>query len=109
MQEFLQQIAMVTESHYQDDSLKATNLHHKLRMSRSTLHYKLKKHTGLSTAGYLVKFRIKKAIPILVGTSESIKVIAFQVGFKDPNYFSRVFKQETGVAPRQYRINQQNG
>ncbi|MBK8500714.1 MAG: helix-turn-helix transcriptional regulator [Saprospiraceae bacterium] len=98
----------IMESHYSDDLLKATNLHHRCGMSRSALHYKLKKLAGLPTSKYLTSFRIKKSKYLLTGTQDPIKVIAYQVGFKDPNYFSRVFKNETGIAPGIFRKNKQN-
>ncbi|MCB0669808.1 MAG: helix-turn-helix transcriptional regulator, partial [Saprospiraceae bacterium] len=94
MSDFLQKLNEVTESCYRDEALKATNLHEHLRMSRSALHYKLKKHLDKSTAEFLTDFRITKAKELLLKSTESIKVIAFQVGFRDPNYFSRVFKKQ---------------
>lgn len=103
MQDFLHRIHQVTESKYHEDSLKATNLHKEIRMSRSALHYKLKKHMNLSTAEFLTGFRIEKAKSLLLNSNESIKVIAFQVGFRDPNYFSRVFKKAVGEPPREFR------
>jgi two-component system response regulator YesN len=35
--------------------------------------------------------------------SLSIKEICFEVGYNDPNYFSRVFKKTTGLSPSDYR------
>ena len=39
---------------------------------------------------------------MLHDTNVQIKEVAFSVGFKDPLYFSRVFKEETGFAPSEY-------
>lgn len=57
----------------------------------------------MSTARYLARFRVEKASQMLIASTEPVKVIAYQVGFRDPNYFSRVFKLETGYSPRDYR------
>ncbi len=103
MHTFIDKIRHQIDLVYQDESLKATSLHHHLQMSRSALHYKLKKYTGLSTARYLSRFRIAKASQMLIESTDPVKVIAYQVGFRDPNYFSRVFKIETGYSPRDYR------
>jgi two-component system, response regulator YesN len=103
MQTFLDKLRQQLDLVYHDESLKATNLHHHLQMSRSALHYKLKKYTGLSTARYLSRFRVEKASQFLIESTDPVKVIAYQVGFRDPNYFSRVFKLETGYSPRDYR------
>lgn len=105
MQEFIQHLNQVAEAHYHNDLLKASNLHKYLQMSRSALHYKLKKNMDQSTAEYLRRFRINKAKTLLLTSDDPVKIIAFQVGFKDPNYFSRVFKNLEGKSPSQFRIN----
>ena len=103
MQEFIQQLHHTVELHYGHDTLKATNLHKYMQMSRSALHYKLRKHLGQSTAEFLRAYRIGKARALLLSTTESVKIIAFQVGFKDPNYFSRAFRQEAALSPTEFR------
>lgn len=104
MEEFIQHLNQVTESHYHNELLKASNLHKYLQMSRSALHYKLKKNMEQSTAEYLRRFRVNKAKGLLLNTEDPIKTIAFQVGFRDPNYFSRVFSIYTGISPREFRM-----
>ncbi|MFK4997433.1 helix-turn-helix domain-containing protein [Bacillus sp. N9] len=37
---------------------------------------------------------------------KSLKEICFHVGYKDPNYFSRVFRRNTGFSPTEYRSKQ---
>lgn len=56
-----------------------------------------------SITDYLKKVRIGKAQSLLMNTGKSIAEVAYAVGYKDPNYFSRVFKRLTGKAPHQYR------
>lgn len=58
---------------------------------------------GASITDYLKKVRMNKAQSLLMSTDKSILEIAMAVGYKDPNYFSRVFKSITGKAPHQYR------
>lgn len=55
----------------------------------------------LSPLDYLKKVRINKAIELLRNTEMSIKEVCFQCGFQSPQYFSRIFKQETGFSPRE--------
>lgn len=52
---------------------------------------------------YLTGLRIEQAKQLLTQSDCSLKEICFQVGYKDPNYFSRVFKKITGVSPSEYR------
>ncbi|MFC7441159.1 response regulator [Laceyella putida] len=52
---------------------------------------------------YLTGLRIEQAKQLLLHSDCSLKEICFSVGYKDPNYFSRVFKKITGVSPSEYR------
>jgi YesN/AraC family two-component response regulator len=51
----------------------------------------------------LNRYRILQAKERLRHTSEDIGTVARQVGFKDPAYFSRVFRKLTGLSPTEYR------
>jgi two-component system response regulator YesN len=53
---------------------------------------------------YLTDLRIEKAGTLLRETSLSVKEIAFAVGFKDPDYFSKVFKKIKGISLKDSRI-----
>ncbi len=52
---------------------------------------------------YLKNTRLQKAKELLLDGSMPLKEIALTIGYKDPNYFSRFFKKETGISPRDYR------
>lgn len=52
---------------------------------------------------YLTEVRINKAVELLKEESLNIKEIAYEVGYQDPNYFSRVFKKIVGISPKDYR------
>ena len=58
-------------------------------------------HLNLSPLDYLNQIRINKAIELLRNTEMSIKEVCFTCGFKSPQYFSRVFKQQMGITPRE--------
>ena len=62
-----------------------------------------KKLTGYSFHNYLQFLRIDGAVNLLLSTNDSIKQIAYQVGFHDVNYFVKVFKREIGMSPDKYR------
>jgi Response regulator containing CheY-like receiver domain and AraC-type DNA-binding domain len=61
------------------------------------------KKTGLTLTGYISRVRIEKAKGLLRNSDISIGEVAFAVGFKDQNYFSRVFRDCQGVSPKEYR------
>lgn len=52
---------------------------------------------------YLLEYRIFKAIDLLYNTNECVYEIALKVGFKDPSYFSKLFKHKMGLSPSAYR------
>lgn len=60
------------------------------------------KHTGFSLHQYLINYRISLAIDFLQNTSKSITEIAYLVGFKDINHFSKCFKKMVGLSPKNY-------
>ncbi len=63
-----------------------------------------KEMTGQSPVAYFHTLRITHAKSLFqqYGPSRTIKDIAYQCGFEDPLYFSRVFKQLEGISPQQY-------
>ena len=52
---------------------------------------------------YVINMRINQAQELLRGLGKSITEVAYEVGFMDSNYFSRLFKRATGVSPKSYR------
>lgn len=62
-----------------------------------------RKETGESFINYVMKVRIDKAKMLISNTDLKVFEIAQRVGYDDPNYFTTVFKQLTGMSPRQYR------
>ena len=59
--------------------------------------------TGIPPAEYLNRLRIEYVCEQLTYSGQSIKEIAYNIGFDDPQYFSRMFKKFTGLTPGQYR------
>ncbi|MGD6803795.1 AraC family transcriptional regulator [Rossellomorea vietnamensis] len=69
-----------------------------------------KDYTGQPPIDYLREIRLKKAKELLMFSKEKLKVVAGLVGYQDEFYFSRVFKKQFGVSPKefakQFRSNQ---
>ncbi|HOO27319.1 MAG TPA: AraC family transcriptional regulator, partial [Lachnospiraceae bacterium] len=65
----------------------------------STMYHK---STGSTLFKFIQKERISKSLYLLCNSTMSIKEISEAVGFKDSNYFSKVFVRENGCSPRQY-------
>lgn len=59
------------------------------------------RHLNFSPLDFLNQIRINKSIDLLRNTEMSIKEVCFICGFKSPQYFSRVFKKQMGIPPRE--------
>lgn len=65
-----------------------------------------KKETGLNFITYVNMKKMHKAKEYLRNTDETIRNIALDLGYNEPNYFSKVFKSIEGITPSEYRKNQ---
>jgi AraC family transcriptional activator of pobA len=63
----------------------------------------LKQETGKTTLEHIHIFLIDEAKNRLMSTDNTIAKTAYQLGFKNPPYFSRLFKKEVGLTPIQYK------
>ena len=67
-----------------------------------------KNNMKISPQMCLLKFRINKACELLENTDFQISDIARSVGYNDPLGFSKIFKKEKGMSPKEFRININN-
>lgn len=58
-------------------------------------------HLNISPLDYLSQIRINKAIELLRNTEMSVKEVCFACGFRSPQYFSRAFKRQMGISPKE--------
>ena len=73
-----------------------------MRTSKSTLHRKIKNLTGLGPMEFIRNIRMKHAIQMFDNHTGNISEVAYAVGYNDPKYFSKCFKIEFGINPREY-------
>lgn len=72
-------------------------------VSSSYLSLIFKQETGVNFSSYLTEYRIEQAKKMLSSTSKKIYEIADEVGFSSPYYFSKVFKEITGLTCKEYK------
>lgn len=72
-------------------------------MSKSHVSKIFNEEMGMSISIYINKVRIKKSKSLLRDGSLSIAQIATLTGFEDPSYFTKQFKMETGLSPKEFR------
>jgi signal transduction histidine kinase/DNA-binding response OmpR family regulator len=73
-----------------------------LGTNRNTFYGKVKTLTGLSPNKYIQAIRLQKAKELLENSTLSVREITEKVGFKTPDYFTRLFKKEYGKVPSDY-------
>ena len=86
-----------------DSHLDIDMLADKACMSKDHFIRVFKRETGQTPNVYITKRRLEKAELALVTSDLSIKGIAEMLGYHDYSYFNRVFKQNAGITPQQYR------
>lgn len=62
-----------------------------------------RKETGETFIDYLTRVRMENAKELLTCTSMKTSEIGFEVGYRDPHYFSYIFKKTIGMSPKEYR------
>lgn len=92
----------ITE-HYGDNMLCLNTIADSVSLSPNYLSALFKKNAGIGIAEYLQNLRMEKAKEQLTQTNDSIKQIAYSVGFNDPKHFSKTFKSAVGMKPNEYR------
>lgn len=75
----------------------------RFRLSRSELYRLTKDYFSCTVGEFVLRERIRKAKELLRNTSLPVHKIAAESGIPDYNYFSKIFKKQTGVSPSAYR------
>jgi two-component system, response regulator YesN len=91
----------IMENSHQNISLET--LSNKVRLSPIYISKMFKEKLGINYIDFLTECRIEKAKKMLAEPEKSIKEITLEVGYHEPNYFSKVFKKMCNVTPREYR------
>ncbi|WP_246169329.1 hybrid sensor histidine kinase/response regulator transcription factor [Rudanella paleaurantiibacter] len=100
---FIQRLRVLVESRLDDSTLDVETICQSMGLSRTSLHSKLTALTGMSVNRYLRALRLQRAQKLLSDSALNVSEVAYAVGFDDPKYFSRVFSEEFGVSPGQFR------
>jgi signal transduction histidine kinase/DNA-binding response OmpR family regulator/ligand-binding sensor domain-containing protein len=101
---FVKRVREIIEQNLNDADFTVEKLSRLIFMSHSQLHRKLDALTGCSPNRFIRMIRLKRAKELLHDPTISIASVAMDCGYDDPGYFARVFKQEFGVTPQQWRL-----
>lgn len=97
-------IMQYIEEHYQED-ISLQELAGFLKYSEAYFSTVFKQCFDQNFTIFLSKYRVEKAKTLLEDITINVKAISERVGYRDSNYFAKVFKRVTGVTPSDYRRN----
>jgi transcriptional regulator GlxA family with amidase domain len=73
------------------------------RLSSAQFYRVFERHVGEAPLQFFTRMKIRRAAALLRHTSVPVKQVAFMLGYEEPAYFSKQFRQEMGVSPKAYR------
>lgn len=101
-EEFLSGLMEWLEENIDNSELTIDQLAGHLKLGRTTMYNKIKSLTGKSPVELIKEYRITKSELLLRTGQFSVSEVAYKVGFTDPGYFSRCFKEQYKSAPVEY-------
>lgn len=102
-QQFMQRLLDIVEKHFADDQFSVEKLAHEFGMSPSQINRKLNALINQSAIQFINSIRLQRAHDLLKNKAGNVSEIAYQTGFNDPGYFSRLFKKHFGYLPSEAR------
>jgi signal transduction histidine kinase/ligand-binding sensor domain-containing protein/DNA-binding response OmpR family regulator len=101
-QKFLKNTLACIENNITNPNFSVEELSRQMALSRVSLYKRLLTLTGKTPVDCIRTIRLKKAVQLLEKSKLSIASVAYEVGFNNPTYFSKVFKEEYGTLPSEY-------
>lgn len=100
---FFKKMVAVVETRCADPDFSVAVLAQVLHLSASQLQRKVLALTDLTPVQIIRDLRLKRAQDLLRTTDLTVAEVAFQAGFNDPSYFTRLFVKELGATPSEWR------
>ncbi len=98
----MEKVMKVINDNLAEPTLDVEMLAKNVGLSRVHLYRKLKTLTNLSTRDFIRNIRIQQAARLLQDKKMNISDIAYSVGFNNLAHFSKSFKEQFGVSPKEY-------
>lgn len=102
--DLIRQAKEYIDNHFQKD-MSLDDVSRELNISPYYFSKLFKEETGGNFVEYVTTRRMDRAKQLLKNSDKSIKEICLEVGYSDPNYFSRTFKKYQGISPTEYKEN----
>lgn len=104
-EKFLKNALKLVEKNIGNSAFTVEKMGRELGISRGHLYNKLIALTGTTPVEFIRIMRLKRAAQLLAKSQMTVSEIAYQVGFNDPKYFTRYFKDEFGMVPSEFAKN----
>ena len=91
------------EKNYMTEDISLNSVAVSVGMSPSYFSTVFSKEVGMTFIEYLTEIRMTKAKELLMCSPMKMTDIAFEIGYRDPHYFSYIFKKSQGCSPKEYR------
>ncbi len=101
-EKLIQKAIKYVEEKIADADFSVEDLSRELGMSRVHLYKKLLALTGKSPLEFIRSLRLQRAAQLLTKSQLTVAEVAYQVGFNNPKYFAKYFKEEFGMLPSAY-------
>ncbi|WP_246188413.1 response regulator transcription factor [Metabacillus lacus] len=98
----IQQIKEYVKGNYKED-ITLQDIAEKFYLSREYISRRFKQEFGETITDCLLNIRIEKAKELLKNPHLKVYEVAFEVGYQNEKYFSKVFKKQVGLTPNEYR------
>lgn len=102
-EKFVKKAISIVEENISNADFLVEDLCREMAMSRVYFYKKILALTDKSPSEFIRFIRLKRAANLLEKSQMFVNEIAFQVGFNDPKYFRKYFKDEFGVTPNEYK------
>ena len=99
----IDEVKRYIDENYGDEELSLNKIAGHVNFSPNHLSMVFSAQTGMTFIKYLTDYRMNKAKELLRCTNRRGSDISYEVGYKDPHYFSYLFKRTQGMTPTQYR------
>lgn len=102
MRDIVQKAVAWVDAHYMEEVTLAS-LAERYHVENSYFSKIFRQETGINLIVYITRKRMEKAKEYIRNTDMNLMEVAFMTGYDDYTYFSRVFKKNTGMSPKEYR------
>ena len=99
----LKQAVSYMDGHFADENMSLNRVAEEVKISPNYLSAVFSQEMGVTFVEYLTNKRMERARELLRMTNKRSGEVAAEVGYKDPHYFSFLFKKTQGCTPRDYR------